>query len=501
MSEPLSLESTEVPVLNQAVDAVILPVFKDGEPGGNAAAAEVATDGLLADMRSRREIRGEAHEVTVVPTFGRLPAARLAYVGLGARKDFNTGIYRLAMAAAGRQLGRRGLHRIAVDLTDVPLPLDEAACALAEGLEFSRFQTGTFRSGERRETRILEAMITGGDEAIRAAASEIGLAIGRGKNLARGMVNEPPNILDAPELARRARGIASESGLELSVHNESDLERLKMGAFLAVARGTETPAKLLVLRHTGARGGPLLVLVGKAVTFDTGGISLKPAADMAKMKGDLAGGVAVLGAMQAIAEVGVPLNVIGLIPAVDNMPDGNAWKPADVITSMNGRTIETISTDAEGRMLLADTLCYAQTLGATHIVDIATLTGACLIALGHVASALYGTDPRLVSLVRDCGEDAGERHWPMPLFPEYRELIRSDIADLKNSGGRLAGSVSAAWFLREFAGDTPWAHLDIAGSASYEKNRPWAPAGPTGTGVGTFVRLAQRLAKPNCGAR
>ena len=212
------------------------------------------------------------------------------------------------------------------------------------------------------------------------------------------------------------------------------------------------------------------------------------------MKGDMAGGAAVLGAMQAIAELQIPLNVVGLVPAVDNMPDGRAWKPGDVITAMSGKTIETITTDAEGRMLLADSICYARSLGAARIVDIATLTGACVMALGHVASGLYGTDDELVQAVRECGEAAGERHWPMPLFPEYRELIRSDIADLKNSGGRTAGSITGAFFIREFAEDTPWAHLDIAGSAQYDKGKPWAPAGPTGTGVGTFINLARRLA-------
>jgi leucyl aminopeptidase len=223
-------------------------------------------------------------------------------------------------------------------------------------------------------------------------------------------------------------------------------------------------------------------------------MSIKPSQDMGRMKGDMAGGAAVIGAMRAIAELKVPLNVVGLVPAAVNMPDGRAWMPGDVVTAMNGTTIETITTDAEGRMLLADALCYARQLNATHIVDIATLTGAAGVALGNEASGLYGTDDALLEAVRTCGEAAGERHWPMPLFREYRELIRSEIADLKNSGGRLAGSITGAWFIREFAGETPWAHLDIAATASSEKSRPWAPAGPTGTGVGTFLNLAVRLA-------
>jgi leucyl aminopeptidase len=361
--------------------------------------------------------------------------------------------------------------------------------ALAEGAELSRYAPDPYRTVDRRDTRLRELRVSGApEEALREGSIR-----GRAKNLARELVNEPANMLDPPELARRAEAVAEVTGLRCTVLDAGEMESLGMGAILTVSRGSETPPAFIVLRHEPRQEGPLLALVGKAVTFDTGGISIKPSADMGRMKGDMAGGAAVIGALQAIAELGVPVNVVGLVPAVVNMPDGRAWKPGDVVTTMAGKTVETITTDAEGRMLLADAVCYARKLGATHVVDIATLTGACVIALGHVASGLYGT-PELVEAVRASGEEAGERHWPMPLFPEYRELIRSEIADLKNSGGRGAGSVTAAWFIKEFAGDTPWAHLDIAGSSQYDKPKPWAPAGPTGTGVGTFVNLARRLA-------
>jgi leucyl aminopeptidase len=481
-------------LLNIDTDALILPITQGSDLNGAAAAVDAALDGLITDMRKRHEFRGEAHQVAIVPTLGRLAAARVALVGVGSAADLTVHGYRLAMATAARTLAKRGLLRAATDVADVQLPADEAASALAEGAVLARYVADPYRTGERRTGPLTELRVCNATE----AALREGAIRGHAKNLARDLTNEPSNVLDPPELARRAAAMAEATGLECEVLDVADLERLRMGAILAVTRGSDTPAKFIILRHHGAPAdaeGPLLALVGKAVCFDSGGISIKPTLDMGKMKGDMAGGAAVIGAMQAIAELKVPLNVIGLVPAVFNMPDGRAWNPGDVITARSGKTIETITTDAEGRMLLADALDYARELGATHLVDIATLTGAVGIALGSVASGLYGTDPELVEAVRTCGAAAGERHWPMPLFPEYREQIRSEIGDLKNSGGRLAGSVTAAWFIREFAGDTPWVHLDIACTASYDKGKPWAPAGPTGTGVGTFINLAQQMAQ------
>ncbi|HTE19361.1 MAG TPA: leucyl aminopeptidase [Armatimonadota bacterium] len=494
MPAPLAVHTTSAPLLESAADVLMLPIRQDGALTENAAAADALLDGLLTDMRDRREFRGEAYQVAVIPTLGRLRAPRLALVGLGKEAEGTLNTCRLAMAAASRAVGKRGLPRAAVDVADWPFPADEVAVVLAEGAELSRYAADPYRTTERRDVALAELEVAGASE----AALREGAIRGRARNLARELVNEPGNKLDPPELASRAAALAADVGLECQILDEAHMENLEMGAILAVTRGSEVPARFIVLRHEGGpekNGAPLLALVGKAVTFDTGGISIKPSAEMGRMKGDMAGGAAVIAAMGAIAELGLPVNVIGLVPAAVNMPDGRAWKPGDVITAMSGATIETVTTDAEGRMLLADAVTYARTLGATHIVDIATLTGACVVALGHVASGLYGTDDALVEAVRAGGEAAGERHWPMPLFREYRELIRSEIGDLKNSGGRAAGSVTAAWFIREFAKDTPWAHLDIAGTSSYEKPRPWAPAGPTGTGVGTFINLARWFAE------
>ena len=490
LSETLLVSSNPDPALETTCDALLLPVLQDGDPSGYWTAVDAALDGLLTDMRERREFTGEAYQVVVVPTLGRLPARRVALVGLGKGADVSPNTLRRAAAAAGRALGKRGLRTVGADAASLPFPADHAAVVVVEGFELARYVPDRYRTGERRDVHVHELRVSGAS----GAALDEGSVRGRAKNFARDLVNEPGNVVDPPELARRAAAMAAETELECEVLETADLERLKMGAYLTVARGSETPPKFIILRHRGGVGqGPTLALIGKAVTFDTGGISLKPSADMGKMKGDMAGGAAVIGAMQGIARLKVACDVIGLVPAVDNMPSGRAWKPGDVVTAMSGKTIETITTDAEGRMLLADALCYAKSLGATHMVDIATLTGSCVIALGHIASGLYGTDEELARAVRECGDAAGERHWPMPLFPEYREQIKSEIADLKNSGGRPGGSVTAAMFLKEFAGDTPWVHLDVAGSSSFDKGKPWAPAGPTGTGVGTFINLAIRM--------
>lgn len=491
--EPLAIETSPAPLLRQEVEVVILPIFQDEELAGSAAAADEALDGLIAEMRERGEFRGKLHETALLPTMGRLPARRVLLLGLGKREELGPVDWSRAVSAACRALAERRVRTAALDLADCGLPPAEAARAAAEGAELARFVPNPYSTAPRQSAPLASLTLVAADD-LQPAVRE-GQVLGRARNLARELTNEPANVLTPTELARRAEAAAAECGLGCEVLDEAALERLEMRSILTVTRASAEPACLILLRHLPHPGAPALALVGKAVTFDTGGISLKPRENMHRMKGDMAGGAAVLAAMQAIAELALPVNVIGLIPASDNMPGGRAWKPGDVVITRRGKTVETISTDAEGRMLLADALDYAQELGAERIVDIATLTGACAIALGHAASGLYGSDAAWIEAVRACGEAAGERHWPMPLWAEYRSLNRSEIADLKNSAGRYAGSIGAAWFLREFVDDRPWAHLDIAGSSWTEKGTPYAPAGPTGTGVGTFVNLAKQLAE------
>jgi len=327
-----------------------------------------------------------------------------------------------------------------------------------------------------------------------ASAGRTGVVAGEATNYARRLVNLPGNLVTPGRLAREANDSAQAFGLEVEVLGMDRIVELGMGALAAVARGSDEPACLIVLRHHASEGSPHVAFVGKGLTFDSGGISIKPSDKMETMKQDMAGAAAVVAAIRAVAQLGLDLSVTGIVPATENLPSGRALKPGDVITAMNGKTIEVISTDAEGRLILADALAYACELGATHIIDVATLTGACIIALGHVAAGVMGNDTALVEALLDAGEQAGERMWRLPLFPEYRASLDSSIADIKNVGGRPAGTITGGWFLREFVGDTAWAHIDIAGTAWSEKDEPHEIAGATGAGTRTLIALAERMA-------
>jgi leucyl aminopeptidase len=319
-----------------------------------------------------------------------------------------------------------------------------------------------------------------------------GRLLGECSNLARELANEPGNALTPREFAARATAIASEGGITCEVLDERQIEALGMGMLLGVARGSSEPPRLMVFRYDppGAPSHPVLGLVGKGITFDTGGISIKPADGMERMKDDMAGGAAVACAMRAIGLLKAPIRVIGIVPATENMPGGRAIKPGDILKSAEGKTVEVINTDAEGRLVLGDGLWYARKLGATHLVDVATLTGAVVVALGKTTSGVFGTPDQWVTHVTRVANRAGDRVWPMPLFDDYREQLKSDIADMMNTGGRPAGSITAAMFLKEFSGGLPWVHMDIAGTAWAEESRPYLPKGPSGVAVRTLAELA-----------
>ena len=323
-------------------------------------------------------------------------------------------------------------------------------------------------------------------------AMERGRVLGESSNMARELCNEPANVLTPSVFAERGAAIARDAGLTVEILDEDEIERLHMGLLLGVARGSAEPPRVIVMTHepAGAPSAPVLGLVGKGITFDTGGISIKPADGMERMKDDMAGGAAVIGAMRAISLLRAPIKVIGIVPASENMPGGRATKPGDILTGAGGKTVEVLNTDAEGRLILGDGLWYAQRLGATHLVDVATLTGACVVALGKVASGLFGQPETWVESVRRASARAGDRAWPLPLYDEYTEQLHSEIADLVNTGGRPAGACTAAIFLKEFAGELPWAHLDIAGTAWADEAKPWQPKGPTGVAVRTLAELA-----------
>jgi leucyl aminopeptidase len=373
--------------------------------------------------------------------------------------------------------------------------LAAGARAFADGLMAPAFDGGTYKDASRaaRADRLRSLTVTapGGDAKLIAGAAREGQILGECANVSRGLANEPGNVLTPTEFASRVRTAAERVGLAVEVLERDQMEALGMHLLLGVSRGSAEAPRLVVIRHEpkDAVSDAVLGLVGKGVTFDTGGISLKPADSMDRMKDDMAGGAAVVGAMLALARLGGRHRVIGVIPMVENMPGGRAIRPGDVLRGASGRTVEVINTDAEGRLILADALWYARRLGATHLVDVATLTGACVVALGHALSGLFGNQQAWVDVVREAAAAGGDRVWAMPIYEEALEQMRSEIADLVNSGGRAGGAVTAAVFLREFAGDGPWAHLDIAGTAWAEKKEPYQPKGATGVAVRTLTAL------------
>jgi leucyl aminopeptidase len=474
-------------------DVLFVPVFE----GENAAAAvpglDQASGGAIRRAAESGEFQGRAFDVFLTPLAGEWRAARVALIGAGKAADFDTDRLRRLATAAGLAARQRRVTRLAFLSRGAGEPA-AAVQAIAEGLVLASFSGDRYKSGERSGPPVEESLIVAGEHASRAIeqSAERGRILGESSNLARELCNEPSNVLTPSEFAGRAAAIAREAGLEAQILEEDDIARLRMGLLLGVARGSAEPPRLLVIRHSpaGAPARPILGLVGKGITFDTGGISIKPAEGMDRMKDDMAGGAAVVGAMRAIALLNAPVNVVGVVPTTENMPGGRAMKPGDVITGAGGKSVEVLNTDAEGRLVLGDGLWYAQQLGATHLVDVATLTGACVVALGRAASGLFGQPEQWVEVVRETANRAGDRCWPLPLYEEYREQLKSEIADMANVGGRPAGACTAAMFLREFVGDLPWAHLDVAGTAWAEDAKPWQPKGATGVAVRALAELA-----------
>ncbi len=430
-------------------------------------------------------------------------AGRVALVGLGRRKDFSTDRLRRAAATAALAARQRRLQRLAiVHPPSITAPALEAAQAIAEGAVLGNFDGASYKTTDPPRVWVdhVQLRVEGDGEAMRRAV-ERGRVLGECTNVARELANEPGNALTPRVFSERATAIAREAGLSVEVLDETRITDLRMGLLLGVARGSQEPPRVVVLRHepqnrgltpVRADGGqsPVLGLVGKGITFDSGGISIKPAENMDKMKDDMSGGAAVLMAMAAISRLRAPVRCIGVIPMTENMPGGRALKPGDVLVSAEGKTVEVLNTDAEGRLALGDACWYARQLGATHLVDVATLTGACVVALGKTTSGLFGTPEAWVETVRRASDRAGDRMWPMPVFDDYKELFKSEIADFANTGGRAGGAITGALFVREFTGDLPWVHIDIAGTAWAEDGKPYQPKGATGVGVRTLAELA-----------
>lgn len=481
-------------------DALAVPVFK-GEKAGSGELKDLdkLTGGLIASVIKGEEFKGEPGETAFLrfAAKGGAKASRLLLVGMGDKSENKGQSVAQFAGTAVRFLRRRNIKRVAL-LARFDGDAADSAQNAVQGCITSQFELDKYKTKDRNDKTVDSAVIcvNGANAADLKRGIVRGQAIGDSMNLTRDLANEPPNVLHPAEMAKRAQAMAREVGLKFEALDENKMEKLGMGSLLSVSRGSTQPARLIVLRYTPAKGGKkgdTIALVGKAITFDTGGISLKPGEGMDAMKYDMSGGATVMGTMRAIALLKPSVPVIGVIAAAENMPDGNASRPSDVVTAMNGKTIEILNTDAEGRLVLADAVAYAEQQGATRIVDMATLTGAVIIALGDLNTGIMGNDQGLIDEIVACGRDAGEGFWQLPVSPEYSKMIRSDIADIKNIGPRgKAGTIMGAVFIQEFIDKAKWAHLDIAGTAWADNVKPHQAKGPTGVAIRTLINMVER---------
>jgi leucyl aminopeptidase len=491
---PLSL-NVAAPDL-AGLDTPLLVVALPSAPtlSSELAPVDAATGGALGRALTRRDFRGGRDE-TLHLSGGATGVQRILLVGIGPAAD-RVGALRRAGALAGRQANRLGVGRLAFFAGALTAGEVEAVGLglIAGSWDFKEMKTPPSAEDERAPltaATLLVADAAAGQQGVRAA-----LAIGEGHSLARRLGMLPGNVCTPEYLANTARDIAKRLKMTTTILDRAAMAREKMGSFLSVAQGTSQEPYLIMLEYRGgAKDAKPIVLVGKGLCFDSGGISIKPAQGMEWMKFDMCGAAGVLGAMEAIGRLELPINVVGLIGSTTNMPSGEAVKPGDVVQASNGKYIEIINTDAEGRLVLADVLVFAKRMSPAAVIDAATLTGAAVIALGHTATGVMGSDDALVQEVLDAGKRSGEPGWPLPMWDDYKELIKSDIADVKNSGGRPAGTITAALFLKEFAEGYPWVHLDIAGTAYTESDLGTVPRGPTGVPVGTFVEFVRARAR------
>jgi len=445
---------------------------------------------------SSGDITAKNFETTWLHAPSGLKAKRLLLVGGGKSKSFSIPDLRKLAGAAVRALKPRSLRSLAFVVPE-GVSATDGVRAILEGAFVGNFDPDTYKSDRKDQTVQSLTVVASGDQAALQQTMDQARIVAESQNFTRELVNEPSNRMTPTILANRARDMAKETGLKFEVYGADKIKELKMGAFWGVAQGSDEPPALIVMRYepAGAPEKPVLGLVGKGITFDTGGISIKPADGMEKMKYDMAGGATMIGAMRAIALLKPKVKVIGIVCATENMPSGKAQKPGDIQTAMSGKTIEIINTDAEGRLVLADGLCYARQLGCTHLIDAATLTGAVVVALGYANVGVFANDDEFYDRFKAAAEQSGEKMWRLPVTDEYLEMTKSSIADLMNTGGRWGGASTAAAFLKEFAENTPWIHLDIAGTAWMEDNKPWIAKGPSGIAVRSLVEFARELGK------
>ena len=487
------------PYASIQADALVTYVFdKENKFDGLLAEIDRAMNGRLSSLAANGEITGKMLEILLLHFPEGLAAQKLLLVGAGKPDKFSTSDLRKIAGTALRHLKSRGVKKI-VFLAREGERDPSAAQAVVEGLIVADFESDKYRT-EKKKREIQSVGLAGFDAGLGAdltAAISQGHVIAESQNFARDLINEPSNKMTPRILAAHAEAMAKEAGLGIEILDERKIAELKMGALIGVAQGSVEPPRVIVLRYEPVNpkpGAPVLGLVGKAVTFDTGGISIKPANNMEKMKYDMGGGATMLGAMRAIAALKPSVSVIAVIPSTENMPGGRAQKPGDVQVAMSGKTIEVINTDAEGRLILADGVFYARKLGCTHLIDAATLTGAIEVALSNVHVGAFGTPREYLDEFLESAKATGEKMWPMPMDDEYQQMIKSDIADIRNTGtGKGGGASTGAWFIKEFVDDTPWVHLDIASTCWVDEGRPWLAKGPTGIAIRSIVDFALKM--------
>ena len=484
-------------------DAIIVYFFEETKIlSGVTGAVDKVLGNAISDLVQSGELKGKANEMQAVHTLGKLPARLVIIAGLGKKEDFDINVMRNAMGEVVRAL-RQHSCRSAATILHGPgadgLKVDEAAEAIVEGFILGAYQFKKHVTKKDEQKILAELTILEKDESklnlIKKGINK-GEIIANAVTLARDMVNEPGNYMTPSNMADVARETADKNGLDVIVMDRAQMEKEKMGALLGVAQGSNQPPKFIVLKYEGDSGHKGSIgFIGKGLTFDSGGISLKPQDYMSDMKGDMAGGAAVIAAIGAVAELKLKINVTAIIPATENLPGGKALKPGDVLQASNGKTIEVVNTDAEGRLILADALSYAVKKGISPLIDLATLTGACHVALGDLYAGAFANDQTVADNIVKAGQKAGERLWQLPLPDDYKEMNKSEVADIKNSGGRYGGAITAALFLQEFVGKTPWVHLDIAAPFMSDKTKGILVKGATGFGVRTLISLAINMSK------
>lgn len=498
----MKLEVIPGDITQQNVGAIVVNIFEGvTTPKGATGVVDAALDGTISKLVTEGEITGKLHQLTVIHTLGKMVPSRVLVVGLGPQTDFTSDTARSAIAESCRHLHKLGVTSISTIVHGSGiggLDDEQAGQAMAEGIILGTYKFDKYKSA-KGNTEIEHVNIVENDSEKMTAINKgvfKGTVIAESVNICRDMANEPANSLTPTQMTEVALLAARESDLELQLMEKPEMEKLGMGAFLGVAQGSMEPPKMIILRFVGdpANSTNNLALLGKGITFDTGGLDIKSTSGMATMKGDMAGGASVIAAMRAIGILKPKINVTGIIPATENMPGGKAQRPGDVVRAMNGTTIEIDNTDAEGRLVLADAASYARSLGITRIVDVATLTGAVVVALGKICTAILGNKQDLVDQVVSAGTNVGERIWQLPSYEEYKNQYKSDIADIKNTGGRGAGTITGAQFIGEFTQGASWAHLDIAGTSSTEKDSGYNPKGATGIPVRTLVELTCNMA-------